>query len=118
MRKILMGLVCVSMVALASPAAAETKTVVGEIVDQACFTKDKANKGADHKDCGLSCAKKGAPLALVTAEGEVYSIAGSYTENKNAKLIEHFATTVEATGELTTKDGAKVLTVTALKKTS
>jgi hypothetical protein len=84
--------------------------VKGEIVDQACYLKDKAKMGAEHKDCGTGCIKKGMAAALVTADGEVYMIAGPYTENKNAKLVEFVAQTVEATGDVTEKDGKKILT--------
>jgi hypothetical protein len=104
--------------ASAAPAFAESKTVKGEIVDQACYTKDKANVGASHKDCGMSCAKKGAPLALVTSTGDVYTITGAYAADKNAKLIDHFAHTVEVTGDVTEKDGKKMIDVTALKMAS
>jgi hypothetical protein len=101
--------------ACTAPVMAEIKTVKGEIIDQACYRKDKANVGDSHKDCGLSCAKKGAPLAVVTSTGEVYTITGSFAADKNAKLIEHFAHTVEVTGDVTEKDGKMMIDVTALK---
>lgn len=93
--------------------AAET-TVKGEVVDQQCFLKDKASRGADHKSCGTSCAKKGNALAIVTESGDVYTITGSYAENKNAKLIDFVAKTVEAKGEVTEKDGKKTIAVASL----
>lgn len=96
------------------PLMAAEVTVKGEVVDQVCYTKDKKNMGADHKDCGSSCVKRGSPVALVTADGEVYTIAGSYAENKNAKLIDFVAKTVEAKGEVTESGGKKVLTVTSM----
>jgi hypothetical protein len=102
--------------AVSLPLFAETKSVKGEVVDQACYTKDKTNKGPDHADCGLSCAKKGAPLAIVTSAGDVYQITGSYTQNKNEKLIEHFGKTIEATGEVTEKDGKKMIDVASIKQ--
>ena len=80
-----------AMVALAFAAASAVSalaapvTVKGELVDQACYTKDKANKGADHKDCTEKFMKKGSPVALVTASGEVYTITGEYAANMNAK---------------------------------
>jgi hypothetical protein len=118
MRKLTVLAACVVAVAFAAPSFAETKTVKGEIVDQACFLKDKGNRGDAHKDCGTSCAKKGSPVALVTSTGEIYQITGSYTENKNAKLVEHVSHVVEATGEVTEKDGKKMIAVTALKMAS
>jgi hypothetical protein len=112
---------CAAFVAYSAPlGAAAPSTVKGEVVDQACYTKDKANVGEKHKDCGLSCAKKGGKLSLVTADGSVYQITGAYTANKNAKLLEAnlFGVPVEATGEVTEKDGAKQIDVSALKKAS
>lgn len=98
----------------ALPLSAAEVTVKGEIVDQVCYKKDKANKGADHKDCNTSCVKRGQPAALVTADGEVYALAGSYTENKNAKLVDLVGKTVEAKGETSEKDGMKVLTASSI----
>jgi len=106
------------VVALGAPAFAGAETVKGEIVDQACYMKDKGNKGDAHKDCGTSCVKKGGPVALITAAGEVYQITGGYTENKNAKLVDHVAHTVEVTGEVTEKDGKKMIAVSTLKMAS
>lgn len=110
--------VCALALCFGAVTRAQSVTVTGEIVDQACYNKDKSNTGADHKDCGLGCAKKGMPLAIVTKDGEVYQIVGAYTENKNAKLIDVFAETVEATGTVTEKDGKKLLDVQTLKKAS
>jgi hypothetical protein len=107
---------CAAFVVASVPLSAAPVTVKGEVVDQACFTKDKANVGAKHKDCGLTCAKKGAKLALVTADGQVYTITGAFTDNKNEKLIDVFATPVEATGEVSEKGGAKEINLSAIKK--
>jgi hypothetical protein len=104
--------------AAAAPVTAAAVTVKGEVVDAACFKKNAANKGEDHKGCTETCAKKGAKMALVTADGQVYTIAGDYTANKNEKLIPMIAGMVEATGEVAEKDGEKTLTVTAMKKAS
>ena len=101
-------LVGVGMMAVLPLSAAEV-TVKGEIVDQVCIKKDKANKGADHHDCNSSCLKKGQQAALVTADGEIYALAGSFTENKNAKLLDLVGKTVEANGEVTEADGKKTL---------
>ena len=68
MRKMFAGLtVAAFVVALTAPAFATTETVKGQIVDQTCYMKDKANNGArsqdgreDVADCAAACAKKGA----------------------------------------------------------
>ncbi len=102
----------------AAPAFAETKTVKGEIVDQACYTKDKANKVEAHKDCTETCMKKGSPVALVTSAGEVYTITGEYAADKNAKLVPHAGHTVEVTGDVSEKDGKMIIAVSTLKMAS
>jgi hypothetical protein len=108
------------IVAASATLGAAPVTVKGEVVDLACYKNDKAKMGEAHKGCGMTCVKKGNPLAIVTSDGQVYAIAGAYVENKNAKIVEGdlFAVPVEATGEVAEKDGAKVMTVTALKKVS
>ena len=105
-------------IALSASLAAKTETVKGQIVDQACYMKDMAsNKGVDHKmpaatkDCAIACAKKGAPLALLTSDGKVYTIAGGLAANKNEKLVAHVGHTVEITGD--TADTAGKLSITA-----
>ena len=109
---------CAAFVAAATPLGAAPMTVKGEVVDIACYTKNHANKGDAHKGCTEDCAKKGKPLALVTADGSVYKIVGDYAANDNAKLIPMLSVPVEATGEVTEKDGAKELKITAMKKAS
>ena len=70
--------------------------------------KDKANTGVDHKmpkgdtkDCAHWLREEPAqPLALLTADGKVYQIAGGLAADKNAKLIAHISHTVEVTGDV------------------
>jgi hypothetical protein len=111
---------CAAFLAFSASLGAAPMTVKGEVVDLACYKGDKAKMGEAHKGCGMTCVKKGNPLAIVTADGQVYNLAGAYAENKNAKIVEGelFAVPVEATGEVAEKDGAKVITVTAMKKAS
>ena len=89
--------------------------VKGELVDQNCFTKAAANRGAAHADCTKDCAAKGQPVALVTEDGKVYTIAGALAADKNAKLVPHMTHTVEITGEVSEADGKMTLTADALK---
>jgi len=113
------------VVALGAPAFAATETVKGKIVDQTCYTKDmKANAGKDHKmpqdvtDCATACAKKGAPLALLTEDGKLYQITGGLAADMNAKLISHISHTVEVTGDVTEKDGKKMIASADLRMIS
>jgi hypothetical protein len=111
---------CAAFVAFLAPVGAAPLTVKGEVVDLACYKNDKAKMGEAHKGCGMTCVKKGNPLAIVTSDGQVYNLAGAYTDDKNAKIVEGdlFAVPIEATGEVAEQDGAKVMTVTAMKKVS
>jgi hypothetical protein len=112
-------------VVLSAPVAAKTETIKGQLVDQTCYMKDKVNnKGVDHKmpadtkDCAIACATKGQPLALVTADGKVYQIAGDLVANNNAKLIPHLSHTVEITGDTMDMSGKLMITSAAVKMIS
>src|SRR5215831_12600644 len=77
MYKLMAGVIGAALVvATVITVFAATETIKGQIVDQACYLKDKANNvGKDHKmpadtkDCAVGCAKQGHPLALLTADG-------------------------------------------------
>src|SRR5512138_2409807 len=90
---------------MAAPLAAETKTVKGEVIDVKCYTKDNTQKGADHADCALSCAKKGGPMGVLAEDGTVYVITGNYAAENNKKLLPYVAKNVAVTGEVGEADG-------------
>jgi hypothetical protein len=114
-RTMMLGLAVGALVISSLPLSAETKTVKGELVDQACFLKDKANRGADHADCTESCIKKGKAAAVVTEDGTVYTITGKYAENKNAKLVEFASKKVEVTGDVKGDGASKSIDATSIK---
>lgn len=116
MRNVFAGLtVAACVVAMAAPAFAKTETIKGELVDQACYKKDAKNVGDAHKECAVTCAKKGQPVALVTADGKIYQVTGDLAANMNAKLVPHMAHTVELTGDVSEKDGKMMIAATDLK---
>jgi len=97
--------------ALAMPAFAADMTIKGEVVDIACATDKKdAGKGEAHAACAMSCAKRGQPVGLLTADA-IYTLTGDYAANKNAKLLDFVAKTVTVTGAVTEKDGVKSINV-------
>jgi hypothetical protein len=113
------------VVALAAPAFAKTETVKGQVVDVSCYTMDKSNAGVDHKmpkgdtkDCAIACAKMGRPMAILTADGKVYTIAGGLAADKNAKIVAHVSHTVEITGDVMDHDGKMMITADTLKMIS
>jgi hypothetical protein len=126
MRKTSVALVVAAfIVALGAPAFAKTETVKGQIVDQSCYMKDKENnKGVDHKmpadtkDCAIACAKQGQPMAILTADGKVYEIAGGLAADKNAKIVPHVSHTVEITGDVMDMNGKMMIHADSLKMIS
>ena len=126
MNRFLTALAVLAFVALLTvPAFAATETVTGQVIDRSCYTMNKANTGVDHqmpkgetKDCAIDCAKKGRPLAILTSDGKVYTIAGALAAENNAKLVAHVSHTVAITGDVVTKDGAMTITADALKMIS
>jgi hypothetical protein len=114
MHRMAAGLIAATFVAvLSAPVFAKTETVKGELVDQACYMKDKKNVGAAHKECADTCAKKGQPVAIVTADGKVYQVTGPLAAENNAKLVPHMSHTVEITGDVTEKDGRMTIAADA-----
>jgi hypothetical protein len=126
MRQCCAGLMAAAfVVALAAPAYAATQTLTGQLIDESCYKMDKSNTGVDHKmpkgdtkDCAIACAKGGRPVALLTGDGKVYTVTGDLAADKNAKLVAHMSHTVELTGDVTDKDGARVIAATNLKMIS
>jgi hypothetical protein len=101
--------------ALAVPALASDMTLKGEVVDVACsLAKKEAGKGATHASCAMVCAKKGQPVGILTADA-VYTVTGDYAAGNNAKLLDFVAKNVIVTGEVTEKDGQKMINVKSIK---
>jgi hypothetical protein len=115
MRKFLAVAAAAAFAASASLFAAPT-TIKGEVVDVQCQVgKAPKGQGDAHKGCATACAKKGSTMGILTSDA-VYEISGDYAANNNAKLLDFVAAQVEATGEVTEKDGKKVITVSSMKK--
>lgn len=130
----------VAVIALNASLLAKTATVAGKVVDEGCGLPAAAGghseHGADHKmeagkdhqmadghmkagedmtECMIMCAKNGEPMALLTADGKVYRIAGGLAANKNAKLIAHIGKNVQITGDVFEKDGKVQIAADSLK---
>ena len=111
-----LALMMIGAAVAASAAPRDTEvTLKGEVIDQPCYDKG-GKKGEEHKACALSCAKRGNQMAILAADGTVYSITGDYAANKNEKLIPYVADTVEVQGTVTEKDGKKWVNITSIKK--
>ena len=93
--------------------ASDTKTLKGEVVDVKCQARKADNTGEGHESCAMKCAKSGATMGILTSDG-VYEIAGDYAADSNKKLIEFVAKKVEAKGDVTEKDGKKIIAVSSM----
>ena len=114
MRKLAASLsVAAFVMSVGAPAFAKTATVKGQLVDQECYLMEK--KVDADASCAVSCAKEGKPVALLTADGKVYEIAGGLAANKNAKLVDHMLHAVEITGEVVDKGGKLSIAADSLK---
>lgn len=125
MRKLLAGSICVVVFAgLGLSAFGATQTITGQLVDQECYSANKANRGVDHKmpedtpNCAVTCAKMGMPVALLTSDGKLYTVTGDLAANNNAKLVPHLSHTVELTGDVATAGGKNTIAATNLKMIS
>jgi len=126
MAKLSAGLIVAALVlALCGSAFAATQTLSGQLIDQTCYKMNKANTGVDHKmpdgptaGCAATCAKMGQPVALLTADGKVYTVTGDLAANNNAKLVPHLSHKVELTGDVTEKGGTMTIAATNLKMIS
>jgi hypothetical protein len=100
----------------ASPKAAATRTITGEVVDTGCYLGHEA-RGADHVACAKKCIAKGMPMGLLAADGTLYLLtmdhadAGPYNELKDMA-----GETVSVTGALAVRGGMKGLDVVAVKR--
>lgn len=99
---------------LTTAVTAQSRTLVGEVVDVRCVEKSAENVGDGHVDCALSCARRGAVMGIQTAEG-LYIITGEYTAESNAKLIEFVARQVEATGDVIERNGRRTVRAREIK---
>jgi len=98
--------------------------VTGILVDEACYTKDKANTTNAHKGmgdtCAQACAKQGNTVALVTEKGDLYEVMpmGDLAGDNNAKLVPHMSHKVTLTGDVMDLKDKKMIHATALKMIS
>jgi hypothetical protein len=125
MRRFCAGAIGVALLCAVAPTFAAVQTISGQLVDQSCYLMNKSNTGLDHKmpkgdtkDCASACARAGQPVALVTADGKVYTVAGDLAADKNAKLVPHMSETVALTGDVSESGGKMVIAATSLKTIS
>ena len=105
-------------VGLAWPAAAgaqEDVTVQGEIVDLACYMA-KGSHGSAHKSCAQMCAKRGAPIGVLTDAGELYLLVDDHNNPDPYEAAKKLAgDRAEVDGKKFTKPGIASIVVGSVK---
>ena len=115
MQKVGIGAMVVAAVLTCGTSAfARSMTVTGTLVDEGCGLKDAVAKKAMKSDCETECAKRGEPVALLTADGRVYRVGGGLAANKNAKLVAYIGHSVRITGDVTVVGDKSVIAADAL----
>lgn len=96
--------------------AAETVTVKGEVVDTYCYALMGA-KGESHRSCGLGCAAKGIPVALLENDtNKVYVLLPKKDKSPMSKeVIDKMGRQVTITGKMAVVGGSQFLTVESVK---
>jgi hypothetical protein len=61
--------------------AAKTVTLKGEVVDAACYLM-KGAKGAEHKECAVSCLKGGGTASFLAADGKLFMLIADHGQEK------------------------------------
>ena len=103
------------LAAVAPVAQAAEMTWSGEVLDLSCYVAQGA-KGDDHAGCAKKCVKGGQPMGLLAEDGTVVLLAADHKDGAPYEALKDWAgEMVEVSGELTERDGLKVVKVTASK---
>jgi type 1 fimbria pilin len=96
--------------------AADSVTVVGEVIDTNCYAVSGA-KGEAHRECGRNCIKKGSPAGLLeNGTDKVYVLIPKKPLASLPKtVVEKVAKQVSITGKVYTVGGSQFLTVESIK---
>jgi type 1 fimbria pilin len=98
--------------------AAESVTIKGEVIDTSCYATSGAKaKGEGHRECGISCIKKGAPAGLLeNGTDKVYVlIPGQPMTSLPNTVVEKVAKQVSITGKVFTVGDSQFLSVESIK---
>ena len=102
--------------ASASTSKVGARSVIGEVVDPACWLVNGA-KGPTHKECAIACAKAGQVLGIVESKTQkLYMIANDKPgEDPNKGLVDYVGQTVLVKGRVYSRGGATGIKVTSVE---
>lgn len=92
--------------------AAPQTTITGELVETWCWGKMQIG-GPAHAACGIACAKRGIPIAVVDAKSRkaFVLLPGRHNASIPPRLIEAMGQQVTIRGEAFARGGNQFLTV-------
>jgi hypothetical protein len=102
----------------ATPARGATvaKSIIGEIVDPACYLVNGAH-GDSHKECATACAKAGQTLAVLEKKtNKLYLLVAERPgDDPNKGVIDYIAQTVLVKGKVYTRGGTSGIMVASVE---
>ncbi len=101
---------------VAHDAKAEKRTIVGHVVDMACFT-GHSSIGDSHRGCATSCAKAGVPLAILDQQSQTLYLPLSKNHHvpANPELMSFVEKDVRVTGMVVEKNGMKTILLESIE---
>ncbi|HEV7243056.1 MAG TPA: hypothetical protein VGQ36_27765 [Thermoanaerobaculia bacterium] len=93
--------------------------ITGELVETFCYAKVRIG-GVAHAACGIECAKRGIPLAVVDAQSRTAYVLlpGRDKSSVPPELIAQMGHKVTIRGEIITRGGNNFITVQSWKRAS
>ncbi len=93
----------------------DPKTVTGEILDMKCYMASGAH-GEGHKQCAKTCINEGAPMGILTDDGQVYLLVADGKDSDPYDEAKKYAgEKVTLTGTLEKTNGVQALIVSEVK---
>ena len=91
------------------------KTIVGEVVDPACWVVNGA-KGDTHKECTIACAKAGQVLGILEAKTNKLYLLATETpgQDPNKGVIDFAGQKVTVTGKFYTRGGVTAVKISSI----
>ncbi len=120
MRKIMvLGVMAGLLLALSNSGrvyAADSMKLTGEIVDTYCYALMEA-KGEGHRTCGIACAEKGIPMALLeNGSNKLYVLLPNKDKTSLPKTVmDKMGRQATVTGKVYSSGGSHFMTVEAIQ---
>ncbi len=89
--------------------SAAVESIKGEVVDLGCYL-GHGGAGSDHQECAQKCIKNGLPVGIKT-DGGVYIAVNAEHGAANSVLASLAGKRVTADGEISERDGMKLIAV-------